>query len=272
MAFCDRSGIQFYLDLYRRHAYVKTMMRTGDGLQVTPFKTEWAAIKESVLYVGGTGKEWTNSDGSILNEHMKWVKLIDERGRISNENWKFVYDKLRAVSNTSYPGYMVHEAVSFNHRRRQWVFLPRRMSNVPFSDPVDVMMGANTMFLVSEDFQHVEMRRVGPLEPDWGFSCIKPIISFADHPDLPDYYLGIKSKEVMNEEGEMIHEGSKLVVFDLEGNIHSEFQSLHAVDKYEGIAFLPDDLSFSDLLDWQKTHAFGAYPSTQKSLIDDYSL
>jgi len=194
------------------------------------------------------------------------VKQMDDSGRIVNLNWKHVYDRLRAVSNTSYPGYMVHEAVSFNHRRRQWIFLPRRMSSVlPYSDSVDVRMGANTMFLASEDFSNIEMRSVGPFEADWGFTCIKPILFspdyFAQNPDVPDYYLGIKAKESMSKAGESTHEGSKLVVFDLEGNLHSEFRALHAVDKYEGIAFLPDELTFSELLEWQRTHAFGVYPS-----------
>lgn len=272
MAFCDRSGIQFYLDLFRRQGYVKTMIRNGDGLQVTPFKTEWATIKDDHLFVGGTGKEWTTAENVVLNEHMKWVKQIDQDGRIINVNWKYVYDKLREISNTSYPGYIVHESVSFNHRRRQWVFVPRRMSTLPYSDPIDIRMGANTLFLVSEDFRKIEMRTVGPLETDWGFTCIKPILFsneyLAAHPELLDYYLGIKAKESLNENGESIHEGSKLVVFDLEGNLHSEFHTLHDTDKYEGIAFLPGELSFSELLEWQRSHAFGAYPSSSHLAVD----
>jgi len=31
------------------------MMRTGDGLEVTPFKTEWVTLKDNTMLIGGTG-------------------------------------------------------------------------------------------------------------------------------------------------------------------------------------------------------------------------
>jgi hypothetical protein len=118
---------------------------------------------------------------------------------------------LRKATNTTFPGYLSHEAVVFNPYSRKWIFLPRKvhvwsLSHIqlkncvvrivsqastitPYDDDTDERMvcscsfgshaqldclaqGTNLLLVVDEDFSHIDVRRVGPLEPTWGFSTI----------------------------------------------------------------------------------------------------
>jgi hypothetical protein len=39
------------------------------------YKTEWLAIKDEELYVGGYGKEYTDEKGNWLNDNPMWIKV-----------------------------------------------------------------------------------------------------------------------------------------------------------------------------------------------------
>ena len=53
-----------------------TMLR-GDGKKKGKgLKCEWATVKDGKLFVGSTGKERTNSDGSVAHTGELWVKTI----------------------------------------------------------------------------------------------------------------------------------------------------------------------------------------------------
>ena len=53
----------------------QVIMRRGDGKKAGKgLKCEWATVKDGLLYVGSTGKERTNSDGSIAHMGELWVR------------------------------------------------------------------------------------------------------------------------------------------------------------------------------------------------------
>ena len=45
-----------------------------------------------------------------------------------------------------------------------------------YSPDVDVAQGTNMLFLVSEDGKRIEIRTVGPLEREYGFSVRVPVL------------------------------------------------------------------------------------------------
>jgi hypothetical protein len=63
----------------------------------TGFKCEWATVKHGRLYVGGLGKEWTSSEGEVINTDPQWVKSIGSRGEVEHIDWKHVYNKIRKI-------------------------------------------------------------------------------------------------------------------------------------------------------------------------------
>ena len=45
-----------------------------------------------------------------------------------------MYQALRKASNTSYPGYLWHEAVHWDARNRRWIILPRKESQTEYDE------------------------------------------------------------------------------------------------------------------------------------------
>ena len=41
---------------------------------------------------------------------------------------------LHEATNTTYPGYMNHEAVAWSDILKKWIFCPRKVSEGPYSD------------------------------------------------------------------------------------------------------------------------------------------
>ena len=54
--------------------------------------------------MGGLGKEWTSSEGKVINTDPQWVKSIGSRGEVEHIDWKHVYNKIRQISGYSFPG------------------------------------------------------------------------------------------------------------------------------------------------------------------------
>lgn len=87
-----------------------------------------------------------------------------------------MYQTLRHATNTSYPGYLWHEAVTFLPRTRKWYFLPRKASeDVPYDPVADERLGTNLLIITSEDFSDITVQKVGPLELDRGFTSLRHI-------------------------------------------------------------------------------------------------
>eukprot|EP00019_Armaparvus_languidus_P005591 CAMPEP_0168592572 /NCGR_PEP_ID=MMETSP0420-20121227/7812_1 /TAXON_ID=498008 /ORGANISM="Pessonella sp." /LENGTH=216 /DNA_ID=CAMNT_0008628585 /DNA_START=259 /DNA_END=906 /DNA_ORIENTATION=- len=202
-AMCDYTGIVYKID-HSGKVFQRWAIADGDGKRPKPFKGEWALVKDGQMLVGSIGIEWV-IDGVVKHHDCEWTKVISKGGLVRNVNWAQQYNELRIHTNTSYPGYLIHEAVAWNERRREWIFLPRRASTgIAYAPTTDATLGANTMLLVSENFEHIESVRVGELEPLWGFTSVKVI------PGTDDL-MAIKVMETQHE----MH--SVLYVFDRKG-------------------------------------------------------
>lgn len=221
-AMCDMTGIIFKVDTDSGRVFQRFAIADGNGDEPKPFKIEWATVKDNLLWVGSVGKE---IEGSV--RPAEWVKAIDASGDISNIDWGPIYQVLRTATNTSYPGYLWHEAFHFDSRLRKWVILPRKESQTLYDEAENEWKGSNLLLLASEDFAQVTVRRVGPLDPEYGFTAVRKLPG-------TDMYAALKVKE----HGTAVQH-TVLTVFDLDGNIRIDPPFVHVADlKYEGIEFV----------------------------------
>lgn len=138
---------------------------------------------------------------AVKHRNMEWIKTIDKNGLVKNINWSEKYNILRRYLNSSYPeGYVWHEAVVWNPSMShylsdflptsdicKWFILPRKVSqNTPYDPVSDEVMGSNVMIIASDDWQSeedLELRHVGPLEPEWGYTSVKVIPGMVKSPN-----------------------------------------------------------------------------------------
>lgn len=183
LGFCDITGLVFKLTVTEKDAnvFLRYAIADGNGHATKPFKSEWATIKDGLLWVGSTGKEWNDWDPKtgkevIKHRNTQWVKTIEESGRITNYDWSAVYTALRTATNTTFPGYLWNEAVLWDPRLGRWLFLPRRASSeMPYRSDTDMHLGTNILMSTSEDFSDIVVHTIGPFEPEWGFSSLRKI-------------------------------------------------------------------------------------------------
>jgi soluble calcium-activated nucleotidase 1 len=71
---------------------------------ITGFKSEWAAVKQRKLFIGGLGKEWTTNSGEAVNTHPQWVKTVSPTGEVEHHNWYHKYLSVRRVLGIEFPG------------------------------------------------------------------------------------------------------------------------------------------------------------------------
>jgi len=223
-SFDDRTGLVFEVSR-KGTAVPQHILMDGDGHSSKGFKCEWAAVKDNLLYVGGLGKEWTNSAGEVLSRDPQWVKSIDTEGRIEHHNWSHVYEALRAATGTSSPGYLIHEAVRFHPVSRRWYFFPRRVSTEEYNDELDEKRGANVVISTNEKFEDIKVTKIGPHIPSHGFS------SFAFVPFRENEVVALKTEE---DAGAI---ATYITVFTLDGKILLPETKIGDV-KYEGVEFL----------------------------------
>ena len=225
-AFDDRTGLVF--EILGDKAIPRHILMEGDGNTDKGQKTEWATVKDGKMYVGSFGKEYTNPDGSIKNTNNMWVSVIDYQGVITHENWKQYYNKIREAAGCPYPGYMIHEAITWSPHRRQWVILPRRVSKEAYDENLDEKRGSNTVILASEDFSKIEVKHITPLTPTRGFSEFKFLPGSKD-----SIIVALKSEE--NEEQGT--QNSYITVFDLDGKILMKETEIPGGMKFVGLEF-----------------------------------
>ena len=166
LAFCDYTGLVFKIlpktsSVFQRHA-----IADGDGERAKPMKIEWATVKDDLVWIGSNGKEWTDEKtGKVLHENTMWVKTIDANGKISNINWEMIYRALRTAANSTFPGYLWHEAVHWDARTKHWIILPRKQSHSHYTPEDDEKRGTNILIIANEDFTEIKISEVGPKEP-----------------------------------------------------------------------------------------------------------
>lgn len=55
------------------------------------FKSEWATVRDQVLYVGSMGKEWTTADGLFQNNNPMYIKAVTTKGEVRSAILYFCY-------------------------------------------------------------------------------------------------------------------------------------------------------------------------------------
>lgn len=227
-AFCDVTGLVHRIILPEGRTFLRYAVADGNGDMPRPMKIEWATVKDNLMWVGSVGMEHIDSAGQLISRTSEWVKSIDGHGRIDNLNWGPIFQSLRTATNTSYPGYLWHEAVTFDSLSRQWIFLPRKASvGLPYDEVADRRRGTNLLLIASESFDNIQVRRIGPLEPDYGFTAVRKV------PGTRHIYAALKVRE----DASVQH--TKLCVFDLDGRLYLDhgFTDIGHV-KYEGLEFI----------------------------------
>ena len=124
----------------------------GMGHSDKGMKWEWATVKDGELYLGSIGKELVHDDLTFKSEAGMWIAIMDETGQTRRVNWSEQYNFVRLQLFADLPGYVAHEAVNWSQQLRKWVFLPRRISQQPYSPQDDERLGSNKVLLVDEDF------------------------------------------------------------------------------------------------------------------------
>lgn len=80
LTFDDRTGLVF--ELKNNKALPWILLMDGQGNTGKGFKSEWATVKDEVLYVGSMGKEWTTSAGDFESFDPMYVKAVTMTGEV----------------------------------------------------------------------------------------------------------------------------------------------------------------------------------------------
>lgn len=73
-------------------------------VSISGFKSEWATVKDRMLYVGGLGKAWTTPTGELVNNHPQYVKKVSPSGEVTHLDWHLRYEALARAVDITFPG------------------------------------------------------------------------------------------------------------------------------------------------------------------------
>lgn len=220
----DRTGIVY--EIFDNKVIPWAVLPDGDGHNNKGFKCEWATVKDRRLYVGGLGKEWTTTEGEVVNFNPQWVKAITPNGAVDHIDWHNNYNALRKVVHMELPGYIIHESAVWSDVHQKWFFLPRRASTDRYEETADERRATNLLFIADESFSDISVKTVGVLSPTHGFSSFKFVPNTEDN-----IIVALKSEE----DGGKI--ASYILAFDINGNMLMEETKIGDV-KYEGLEFV----------------------------------
>lgn len=139
------------------------------------FKAEWCVVKDGNLIVGGHGREQTSpTNGTLITSTLPMhIGQFSPMWKLDTIDWTKNYNKLRNFANVPFPGYLLHETALWSTTRREWIFLPRRVSTRAY-DRVDIEnKGARDVYIATEDFsriRHVVVEGLAIANGERGFS------------------------------------------------------------------------------------------------------
>ena len=149
--FDDRTGIVFEVNDQRK-VIPRGIFMEGDGNQGKGQKTEWATVKDGLLYTGSFGKEYIDIEtGAISSRNNLWVSVMTKNGEISHENWTDNYNAIRRTTSSVHPAYQIIETLVWSVTHRRWYCLPRRVSSEPYNEEKDEKMGSNTIIVCEQE-------------------------------------------------------------------------------------------------------------------------
>ncbi|KAI6229955.1 Soluble calcium-activated nucleotidase 1-like protein [Aphelenchoides fujianensis] len=195
----DKTSIVFRLT--DQMAIPWTVEADGNGFNNRTYKTEWLAIKDEELYVGGYGK-----------------RIIDRFGAVRHVNWTRQFHAVRSSIGIEFPAYMVHESCQWSEVHKSWFFLPRRASWTIYKAAEDENKGTNYLIKTDETNTH----------PTHGFSAFQFVPGSHDR-----VIIALKSEEV---EGQPL--ASYVMIFDVDGRMYMEETKIQGDFKLEGLEFV----------------------------------
>ncbi|KAI6240704.1 Soluble calcium-activated nucleotidase 1-like protein [Aphelenchoides fujianensis] len=223
----DKTSIVFRLT--DQMAIPWTVEADGNGFNNRTYKTEWLAIKDEELYVGGYGKEYTDKHGRLLNKGPMWIKIIDRFGAVRHVNWTRQFHAVRSSIGIEFPAYMVHESCQWSEVHKSWFFLPRRASWTIYKAAEDENKGTNYLIKTDESFTEFSVVRIGQdTHPTHGFSAFQFVPGSHDR-----VIIALKSEEV---EGQPL--ASYVMIFDVDGRVYMEETKIQGDFKLEGLEFV----------------------------------
>ena len=171
---CDSTGLLYRLrdvgDEERRPAVLpQRVLLDGDGNSSMPCKSEWMAVKDGALYVGGHGKEWVDA-GVVRGRGAEWVRVLSPDGSLRYEDWHDRYAKLRVATNPRFQDILVTR-VSIGTRSDALDHGPQKAQTASveggYDDGTDETRGTNLLLSVSEDFSTINTSTI-ELDVAWG--------------------------------------------------------------------------------------------------------
>ncbi|CAH0579406.1 unnamed protein product [Chrysodeixis includens] len=171
LTFDDRSGMIFEIVNNKMVPWV--ILTDGNGHVEKGFKSEWATVKDDILYVGSMGKEWTTASGEFQSYDPMWVKAINMHGEVHHLSWVNQYKSVRGSIGIQWPGYMIHESGVWSVIKQMWHFLPRRCSHEPYNETKDEVMGCNYLITADSNFKYIHALEITKHQPKHGFSSFK---------------------------------------------------------------------------------------------------
>lgn len=227
IAFCDFSGIAYKIDARTGKTFQRWAIADGDGDEPKPFKSEWACIKEGVIYLGSIGFEWYGKDGALQHRNPEWIKTIDSSGLVRNLNWHPVYQAIRTKTNTTLPGYLWHEAVEWEPHQRLWIMLPRFASTERKYVPgAESQACANLLIIADEGFTDIRVRLLDHHDQRYGFTSVRRL------PGSHSRFMVLRVWEQGRQQR------TQAAIIDLEGNFYSDPPYIEVGErKFEGLAF-----------------------------------
>ncbi|KAG6450291.1 hypothetical protein O3G_MSEX006456 [Manduca sexta] len=156
LTFDDRSGMVF--EIIDNKIVPWVILSDGNGHVEKGFKSEWATVKDDILYVGSMGKEWTTAAGDFENFNPMWVKAINIYGEVQHLPWVNQYKSIRSSIGIHWPGYMIHESGVWSPHNQMWYFLPRRCSHESYNETKDELMGCNYMMMADSNFNYIKAK------------------------------------------------------------------------------------------------------------------
>lgn len=228
LTFDDRTGLVYAIE--HDNVYPWLLLMDGDGKAASKgFKSEWATVKDQVLYVGSMGKEWTTSAGDFENNNPMYVKAITVHGEVYHLNWESNFKALRSSIGIEWPGYMIHESGEWSSELKRWVFLPRRCSKDRYNETRDEHMGCKYLLLADESFHSVKPveLKLDNVPATHGFSSFKFL------PSTDDQIIVALSTEELNG-----RTSSYISAFRISGEVVMPETRIPTSYKFEGLEFI----------------------------------
>jgi len=220
----DRTGIVY--EIVEDQVVPWVILADGNGRMNKGFKAEWATVKDQTLYVGGHGTEFISREGVIINYNPQWIKTVSVTGEVDHINWREKYLALAKTAGIEFPGYITHEAGVWSDVHQKWFFLPRKCSDCLYDDDEDEQKCTNLLITCDDNFENIQVSKVGEIVPSHGFSSFKFVPGTDDQ-----VIVAIKSEEVGDSAASFI------LAFTVEGEILLPETKIADV-KYEGLEFI----------------------------------